>query len=142
MADEATNVVLLGNQGDVIEVIVATGTAITKGTLMQLSSSPKTCTATSGANQAFLGIAAIEKTTTDGVTKFPLITHCIADLTCGAAETAVLGGLVMTGAAANEIDVADDSSVEGSSTQIVGMSLETIGNNGSGAVLINKGHQY
>ena len=49
MADEATNIVLLGNQGDPVEVIVATGTAIPKNTLMQLSSSPQTCTATDAA---------------------------------------------------------------------------------------------
>jgi len=142
MADEATNIVLLGNQGDVIEVIVATGTAIAKGTLMQLSSSPQTCTATDGANQAFLGILEEEKTTTDGKTKVGLITHCLADLTCGAGETMVLGAPVMTGAAANEVNVADDSSVEGSNTQIVGLAQETVANNGTGAVLINVGHQY
>lgn len=140
MADEATNIVLLGNQGDVIEVIVAAGTAIPKGTLMQLTTSPQTCEATDGASQIFLGIAAVEKTATDGITKFPLITHCLADLTCGAGETMVLGGTVMTGAVANEVDVATDSTVEGSS-MIVGIAQETVANNGTGAVLINVGKQ-
>ena len=138
MADEATNIVYLGNQGDPIEVIVATGTAIAKGTLMQLSSSPQTCTATSGQGQHFLGILAEEKTTTDGKTKVALITHCIADLTCGAAETMVLGAPVKTGAAANEVDVADDSGIAGG-TEVVGIALETVAGNETGAVLINVG---
>ena len=140
MADEATNIVLLGNQGDPIEVIVATGTAIVKGTLMQLATSPKTCTATSGQGQHFLGILAEEKTTTDGKTKVALITHCLADLTCGAGETMDLGAPVKTGAAANEVDVADDDTVEGSA-EIVGIAQETVANNGTGVVLINVGKQ-
>lgn len=140
MADEASNIVLLGNQGDPIEVIVATGTAIPINTLMQLSSSPQTCTATSGAGQLFLGILAEEKTATDGKTKLAIITHCIADLTCGAAETMVLGAPVQTGAAANEVAVATVDTVEGG-IQVVGMALETVGNDGSGAVLINVGRR-
>lgn len=140
MADEATNVVLLGNKGDPVEVIVATGTAIAKNTLMQITSTPKTCTATDGAGQLFLGILAEEKTTTDGKTKIAVITHCIADLTCGAAETMVLGAPVKTGAAANEVDVATVDTVEGG-IQVVGMALETVANNGVGAVLINVGRR-
>ena len=138
MADEAQSIVLLGNKGDPIEVIVATGTAIAKGTLMQLSSSPKTCTATSGASQIFLGILDEEKTTTDGKVKLKVLTHCLADLTCGAGETMVLGGAVMTGAAANEVDVATDNTVEGGA-MVVGIAQETVGNNGIGTVLINVG---
>ncbi len=138
MADEAVNVVLLGNKGDPIEVIVVTGTAIAKNTLMQLSSSPKTCTATNGASQIFMGILAEEKTTTDGKTKVAVWTHVLADLTCGAGETMVLGEAVMTGAAANEVDVATDNTVEGHA-MIVGTAQETVGNNGIGTVLINVG---
>jgi len=138
MADEAQNVTLLGNKGDPIEVIVATGTAIAKNTLMQLSSTPKTCTATSGAGQFFIGILAEEKTATDGKTKVAVITHCLADLTCGAGETMVLGEAVMTGAVANEVDVAVDNTVEGH-REIVGTAQETVGNNGTGTVLINVG---
>ena len=139
MADEATNITLLGNKGDPIEVIVATGTAIPKGTLMQLTTSPQTCTATSDAGQIFLGILNEEKTTTDGKTKVSLITHCLADLTCGTAETMVLGAPVKTGAAANEVTVADGSDVQ---NPIVGIAQETVANNGTGTVLINVGHQY
>ncbi len=138
MADEATNITLLGNQGDPVEVIVATGTAIPKNTLMQLSSSPQTCTATDGAGQIFMGILQEEKTATDGITKVAVLTHCLADLTCGAAETMVLGGTVMTGAAANEVDVAVTSTVEGQAF-VVGIAQQTVANNGTGTVLINVG---
>jgi hypothetical protein len=138
MADEAVNVTLLGNQGDPIEVIVATGTAIPKNTLMQITSNPKTCEATDGASQLFVGILQEEKTATDEKTKVAVITHCLADLTCGAGETMVLGGTVMTGAAANEVDVATDSTIEGAA-MVVGIAQETVANNGTGTVLINVG---
>jgi len=140
MADESSNITLLGNKGDIVEFTVAAGAAIPKGTLMYLSSSPQTVSATSAEGQYFMGIASCEKTASDGVTKMGLITHCIADLTCGAGETMVLGAPVKTGAAANEVNVADDNTVEGSA-EIVGIALETVGNNGTGAVLINVGKQ-
>jgi len=138
MADEAVNITLLGNQGDPVEYIIATGDAAAVGTLMQISSSPKTISATDGASQIFAGILAEEKTATDGKTKVACWTHCLADLTCGAAETMVLGGTVMTGAVANEVDVATDSTVEGQA-MVVGIAQETVGNNGTGTVLINVG---
>ena len=138
MADEATNIVLLGNQGDPVEVIVADGASIPKNTLMQLSSSPQTVTATSGAGQIFFGIFNEEKVANDGRVKFTVLTHCLADLTCGAAETMVLGAPVKTGAVANEVDVATDDTIAGTAL-VVGTAQETVGNNGTGAVLINVG---
>ena len=141
MADEATNITLLGNNGNIIQVTVATGTAIAKGTLMVIDSSPNTAVASAGANELFIGIAAFEKSATDGVTEMSVITHCVADLTCGAGESMTLGNTVMTGAAANEVTVSDDATVEGSA-QVVGIALETVAGNGSGAVLINVGKQW
>jgi len=139
MADEAVNVVLLGNKGDPVEYIIdETAAAVPKNTLMQLSSSPQTITATDGASQIFAGILAEEKTTTDGKTKISCWTHCMVDLTCGAGETMVLGEAVMTGAVANEVDVATDNTVEGHA-MVVGTAQETVGNNGTGTVLINVG---
>ena len=140
MADEATNITLLGNAGDVIEVTVATGTAIPKGSLMRIATSPNTALITSAVNQNFIGIAAWEKTATDGKTVMGVITHCIADLTCGAAESMVLGAPVQTGAVANEVTVATNNTVEGSAL-VVGIALETVAGNGTGAVLINVGRQ-
>lgn len=139
MADEATNITLLGNQGDPIEVIVATGTAIAKNSIMQLSASPKTA-AISASGGIMIGILNEEKTTTDGKTKVSVITHCLADLTCGAGETMVLGEPVIMGAVVNEVDVATSDTVEDGAL-VVGVALETVAGNGSGTVLINVGRQ-
>ena len=137
MADEATNIVLLGNQGDPIEVIVAVGATIAKGTVIRLSASPQTCAA-GASGGIMMGILAEEKTATDGKTKVAVLTHCIADLTCGAAETMVLGEPVIMGAAANEVTVQTDDTIA-NAMLVVGVALETVGNNGTGAVLINVG---
>ena len=137
MADEASNIVLLGNKGDPIEVIVATGTAIAKNSVMRLSASPQTA-AIGASGGIMIGILAEEKTATDGKTKVAVLTHCIADLTCGAAETMVLGAPVHMGAVVNEVDVATADTIEDSAL-VVGQALETVGNNGTGAVLINVG---
>ncbi|HEB47373.1 MAG TPA: hypothetical protein ENI22_02800 [Candidatus Pacearchaeota archaeon] len=137
MADEATNIVLLGNQGDPIEVIVATGTAIAKNSVMRLSASPQTA-AIGASGGIMIGILESEKTTTDGITKVAVLTHCLADLTCGAAETMVLGAPVHMGAVVNEVDVATANTIEGTAL-VVGQALETVGNNGTGTVLINVG---
>lgn len=140
MADEASNIVLLGNKGDPVEVIVADGASIPKNTLMQITSSPQTVEATDGASQLFFGIFNEEKVAGDGRVKFSVLTHCIANLTCGAGETMNLGAPVMTGAVANEVDVATVDTVEGG-IQVVGMALEDVANNGTGAVLINVGRR-
>ena len=138
MADEITSVTLLGNQGDPIEVTVADAGALAKGTVMKLSSSPQTCAITGAANDIFMGITKEEKTANDGTVKIALLTHFIGDFTCGAGETMVLGAPVMTGAAPNEVDVEVTDTVEGRA-HIVGIALETVGNNGVGAVLVNVG---
>ena len=141
MGDEATNIVLLGNKGDPIEVIVdETASAIAKGTLMQITDSPQTCTATDGAAQIFLGILNEEKTTTDGKTKVSLITHCLADLTCGAGESMVLGQMVDTGAVANEVNNA--TTTHNVESPHVGIAQENVSGDGVGGVLINVGKQY
>ena len=136
MADEATNIVLLGNKGDPVEYTIAVGAAIAKGSVMKLANPKTVVISASGGIMA--GILAEEKTATDEKTKVACLTHCICDLTCGAAETAVLGEPVIMGAAANEIDVQTSDTIE-TSTLVVGVSLETIGNNGTGAVLVNVG---
>ena len=135
MADEAVIIDLLGNQGDPVEYTVLATTAIPKGTLMQLSSTPQTATIAE-AGTLFCGIAANEKSATDGVTKMTCITHCVAELTCGAAESMVLGVPVKVGAVANEVTVATTSTVEGT-VEVVGIALETVAGNGTGAVLVN-----
>lgn len=137
MADEAANIVLLGNKGDPVEVIVATGTAIPKNSVMRLSASPQTA-AISASGGIMIGILAEEKTATDGITKVAVLTHCLADLTCGAGETMVLGAPVHMGAVANEVDVATADAVEDGAL-VVGIAQETVAGNGIGTVLINVG---
>lgn len=145
MADEAINIVLLGNKGDPVEIIVdETAAAIAKGTLMQITSSPKTCTKTDGAAQLFFGILAEEKTTTDGKTKVAVWTHLLADLTCGAAESMTHGEPVITGAVANEVTInpggAGYDEVE-NRLKMVGIAQETVVGDGVGTVLINVGNR-
>ena len=133
MADEAVKITLLGNAGDPVTYTVAAGTAIPKGSLMYLSASPQVALATSGAGQVFVGIASVEKTATDGVTELACWTHGLFDMTCGAAESMVLGAPVQTGAAANEVDVAT-ADVITSAQKVVGIAQETVAGNGTGAV--------
>jgi len=135
MADEATIVTLLGNAGDPVEYTVASGTAIAKGALLKISNTPQLAAANTAAG-LFCGIAATEQTGNDNNTKMAVITHCLADLHCGAGETMVLGGTVMGGAAANEVDVATGDNVE-DTVKVIGIAQETVGNNGSGVVLVN-----
>ena len=86
MADEAEIITLLGNQGDPVEYTVTAGTAIPKGTLMHISAS-NTAAIAGNDGEFFAGIAASEKTATDGVTKMACLTHCVALLTAGVGAT-------------------------------------------------------
>ena len=138
MANEATKITLLGNAGDPVTYTVAAGTAIAKGTLMQIFASPQTATATNGANKIFAGVASVEKSATDGVTEIALWTHGLFDMTCGAGESMVLGAPVRTGAVANEVTVMIDDTIADAS-KAVGIAQETVAGNGVGAVLINVG---
>ena len=60
MANEVTVTTLLGNQGDPVEYTVADGTAIPKGSVMNINSSPQTATI-GAANELVAGVAATEK---------------------------------------------------------------------------------
>ena len=118
-------------------VTVATGTAIPKNSVMRLSASPQTA-AISASGGIMIGILNEEKTATDGKTKVSVLTHCTADLTCGAAESMVLGEPVIMGAVANEVTVQTDDTIA-NATLVVGVALETVAGNGTGTVLINVG---
>lgn len=97
MANEAIIVELLGNQGDPIEVTVADGTGIAKGTLMKLSD-PRTGAATSADNDKFIGIAAAEKVANDGSTTLAVYTHGIFDLVDSGSGITVGSDVVIGGA--------------------------------------------
>jgi len=136
MADEAVIVTLLGNQGDPVEYTCSATTAIAKGELLKISNSSTVAKAT--AASYFAGIAASEKTATDGVTKIAVITHCVALLTTGAAEDMTFGEPVMVGAAANRVDLATGETID-DLPKVVGMALDTATAGAQGTVLINVG---
>lgn len=125
---------LLGNQGDPVEYTVSATTAIPKGTLMKISSSPQTAAAASADGDFFAGIAATEKTATDGVVKMSCITHCVAEMTAGTGATTF--GQPQKISAANAVVDADDDTIENSG-EVVGLSLETVADGDRGAVLVN-----
>ena len=126
---------LLGNQGDPIEMTVIATTAIPLGTIMTIDSSPQTATAADTDGDYIIGIAATEKTATDGVTKMSCITHCIAELSTKAGGSATLGKPVKIDGA-NTVDVADASTMD-KSMEAFAISLETLGASATGAFLIN-----
>ena len=132
----ATIITLLGNAGDPVEYTVSATTAIPKGTIMNLHSSPQTATAADTDGDYVVGIAATEKTATDGKTKMSCITHCIADIK----TTAVTGSMVLgkpvkiTGA--NTVAPADADTLD-RSMEAFGIALETVAAGAAGAVLIN-----
>ena len=134
MAAEADIITLLGNQGDPVEFIVAAGTAIPKGSLMVFDSSPQTAKISAADGDFFCGIAAAEKTATDGITKISVITHCVADMTAGTGATTFGQPLKISGV--NLTIDADDDTIA-NSAEVVGLSLETVADGNRGAVLIN-----
>lgn len=123
MANEAVIVQLLGNGGDPIEVTVADGTAIAKGTLLKIAD-PRTASATSADGDKFIGIAAAEKVANDGSTTLAVYTHGIFDLKDSGAGITVGTYVKVNGA--NVIATADEAGAQGDS-EVVGLALETAG---------------
>ena len=132
MANEATIITLLGNQGDPVEYTVAAGTPIPKGSLMEFSASPQTVVISTADGKFFAGIAATEKTATDGITKMSCITHCIAECKNSAAGTL---GKPQKISGVNTVADADSDTVA-TAAEVVGIGLETA-TTGTQAVLIN-----
>lgn len=99
MANEATWIEDSGNTltGMPISYTVANGTAISKGTILIISSDPRTALASSGINQVFAGIANADKEANDGATRIGANTFGVYDLTMcagGAGSTGLVGDLV------------------------------------------------
>jgi len=136
MANEATITTYLGNGGDPIEMTVAAGAAIAKGTIMTIDSSPQTCTAANTDGDYIIGICDTEKTATDGLVKISVITHCIADITATAATGSMVLGKPVKITGANTVAPADADTLD-KSMEAFGIALETVAAGASGAVLIN-----
>lgn len=130
----ATITTLLGNQGDPIEYTVSATVAIPKGSLMNIDSSPQTATIAAADGEYFAGIAATEKTATDGVTKMSCITHCIAEFTAGVGATTFGQPQKISGA--NAVIDADDDTIE-NSAEVVCLALETAADGNQFAGLVN-----
>jgi hypothetical protein len=134
MANEAV-IIELFNGGRPIRYTVADGTGIEKGTLMQLSSDPRTITASSGDGQIFVGVAAAEKVASDGSTTLAVYTDGIFDIKdSGAGMT--LGDIAKLNGA-NLIATADEAGAQGAQEE-VGMVLETTAAGEVVAVRVNK----
>ena len=118
MADEAVIIEVYDNP---VRFTVADGTGIEKGTVMQLSTDPRTITATSAACQNFAGIAAEEKVASDGATSIGVYTKGIFDLKCSGGAIAV-GDWVITSGANLIASAGQDPDMSGA---IIGKALET-----------------
>ena len=123
MANEAILVQQLEDR--LFEVTVADTPAIPKGTILILDSDPNTAIASSGDNQTFIGISAVEKVANDGQTRIPVWRKGVFAIKATAA--AITLGDYCKVAGANLVAAADDAGVAGPN-EIVGMALETVGN--------------
>ena len=135
MANEAVIIELLGNQGDPIRYTVADGTGIEKGALLYLESDPRTAAASSAQGQIFVGIAAEEKTASDGITEISVYQNGIFDLKDSSAGM-TLGDICKLGGA-NLVATADETGAL-ANQEVVGIVLETAAANEVVAVRINK----
>lgn len=95
MANEAVIVELLGDRGDVMQYIVADGTAIAKGAILQLTDNRTA--AASADDKVCAGIAASEKVASDGQTTIGCYTNGIFDLVDSGAAGAVGTNVVLGG---------------------------------------------
>jgi hypothetical protein len=135
MANEAT-IIELFNGGRPIRYTVADGTGIEKGTLMQLSSDPRTITASSADGEIFVGVAAAEKVASDGSTTLAVYTDGIFDMTVDGTNTATLGYMQKLDGA-NLVSDSDEAGAQGCA-EWVGQSLETGATGEVIAVRVNK----
>lgn len=131
MANEVAIIELI-NGGEPIQVTVADGGAIAKGTLIKLAD-PRTGSATSASADPCIGIAAEEKVASNGVTTLTVYTRGIFDIKdSGAGFNA--GAIVCVGGA-NLIRVA--IAAELLTGTCIGRSLETASASEVVAVLVN-----
>ena len=133
MANEATVITLLGNKGDPVEYTIAAGAVIPKGSIMKLDSSPQTMAIATADGDYIVGVAAEESVATSTFTKLAVLTHGVFDMY---STTGMILSRYQKIEGTNAITDADDSTVEGLS-EVVGLSLETVGATSRGAVLVN-----
>lgn len=132
MANEAVIVELLGDRGDVIRFTCADEAGIEKGTLCQLTDA-RTASASSANTDVWAGIAAHEKEANDGSVTIGCYTKGIFILKEADSGSISAGKMVKLGGA-NKIIAASDEDFEAG--DVIGKTLEDIGQDGTGQVLV------
>ncbi len=124
MANEATVIELYGanSDGDKRRYACASGASISKGTLLTLSSDPRTVTANSTSSGVFAGIASSAKDGTDFSTSISAWTNGIFDL---CASGAINLGQKVTLADNNKVKQISTADLASSLALVVGVALET-----------------
>ena len=123
MANEATKVELFGdhNSGDPVRYTCASGVAIAKGTILQLSD-PRTAAAASSSQGIFAGIAAMSKASDDKSTSISAWTNGIFEMVASGALT--IGQIVKSDGASNYITGLAQEDAYGSFAIAIGTALE------------------
>ena len=134
MANELVTVDLLGNGGDPIEYTCADGTAILKGTVLELEDA-RTVKKISADNKPIAGYAAAEKVADDGATTIAVITNAIAKAICEASG-ATVGFQQAAHDATNTLSDADAADEDEGLT--IGYALETATSGESYLVRVKK----
>lgn len=121
MANEAT---LRVRRSDPKNMTCADGTALPKGTLVQISGD-RTVTATSADGEFFDGIVARDKIASDGRTTVPVFFDGVFDITTVASPAAIAVGEKVKVSGANLVDLADDDTIA-NSNEVVGTAQEAV----------------
>jgi hypothetical protein len=131
MANEA---VCVEGPYEIHDFTCATGTAIVQHTLMK-NASPRTASATAGSGDLWAGIAASEKTTTDGVTSIGCYTKGIFLLT-NSSGLAISAGAIVSSSGPNVIKTATEAEI--AAGKGIGKTLQDIAGNGTGEVFVGQ----
>ena len=126
MADEA---ILRERFSDPINMTVADGAGIEKGTVMKLSTDPRTVLA-SAAKDVFGGILAREKIASDGRTQVACYFDGIFDMTVAPGATALVLGEIVALSGANFIQAASEADL------IVGKAIGKVLETGSPSEIV------
>jgi hypothetical protein len=135
MANEA-DIITYDNKYGMVKFTVNDTDAIPKGTLVVCSEDPfKGTLHSSGGNP--VGIAAIDKTASDGDTEISVITRGVVDMVADGAIA--VGYMVKPGTSANTVMQATGSASELEIGQLMGRCLETAANGERVRILLNLG---
>jgi hypothetical protein len=121
MANEATLVVRFSNP---IDITVADGAGIEKGTILKLTD-PRTGAASSADGDICIGVAAREKIANDGRTQLAVYIDGIFEMTTVASPAAIIAGHKVKLGGANLIDAADVTTAADFAEHL-GTALETV----------------